>query len=132
LVYHLLWHRHVRNETFIARSLRYLEGIAGMARQNEPLWIFSLNHDSIGRMRCRSLRRAARLRLLRHCPSPAPGRDRKKIGELPIDTLGTDRLGKAGFDFRNSSQPGINLIKMHGSLDVLPTSPPSSAEVFSF
>jgi hypothetical protein len=47
LVYHLLWFRHVQNESFIARSLRYLEGIAGLAGQNAPLWIFSLNHDSI-------------------------------------------------------------------------------------
>ncbi len=118
LVYHLLWHRHVRNESFIARSLRYLEGIAGLARQNEPLWIFSLNHDSI--VECVAAHYGVRLDCGFSGTARLPLRDAtgKKIGELPIDTLGTDRLEKSGFDFRNLSQPGINLIKMHGSLDV--------------
>ena len=47
LVYHLLYQRHVRNEVFIIRSLRFLEGIAGLAQTNAPLWVFSLNHDLI-------------------------------------------------------------------------------------
>ena len=43
LVYLLLYYRHVMNETFIVRSLRYLEGIVGLARTTTPLWVFLLN-----------------------------------------------------------------------------------------
>ena len=39
LVYQLLYQRHVLNESFITRSLRYLEGIAGLAHRDTPLWV---------------------------------------------------------------------------------------------
>jgi hypothetical protein len=118
LIYHLLWHRHVRNEAFITRSLRYIEGIAGLARQNEPLWIFSLNHDSI--VECLAAHYGVRL----DCGFSGTGRlplrnaTGSEIGELPINTVAIDRIEKSGFDFKNLNEPGINLIKIHGSLDV--------------
>jgi hypothetical protein len=118
LVYHLLWFRHVQNESFIARSLRYLEGIAGLAVQNAPLWIFSLNHDSI--IECLAAHYGVRLDCGFSGTGRLPLRDAAgiKVGELPINTLAVDRLEKSGFDFRNLNEPGINLIKIHGALDV--------------
>jgi hypothetical protein len=118
LIYHLLWHRHVHNEAFITRSVRYLEGIAGLAQQNEPLWIFSLNHDSI--IECLAAHYGVRLDCGFSGVGRLPLRNAAgiKVGELPIETLAVDRLEKSGFDFRNLNRPGINLIKIHGSLDV--------------
>ncbi len=43
MVYWLLYFRHVKNEEGIRLRLRYFEGIAGLAAQNSPLWIFSRN-----------------------------------------------------------------------------------------
>lgn len=118
LVYLLLWHRHIRNGTFIAQSLRYLEGIVGLAQQSAPLWIFSLNHDSI--IECLAAHYNVRLDCGFSGTDSLPLRDIAgiKIGELPINTLAVDRLTKSGFDFRNANEPGINLIKVHGALDV--------------
>ena len=118
LIYHLLWHRHVHNGAFITRSLRYLEGIAGLAQQNEPLWIFSLNHDSI--IECLAAHSGVRLDCGFSGAGRLPLRNAAgiKVGDLPIDTLAVDRLEKSGFDFRNLNGPGINLIKIYGSLDV--------------
>jgi hypothetical protein len=118
LVYHLLWFRHVQNESFIKRSLRYLEGIAGLARQSAPLWIFSLNHDSI--IECLAAHYDVRLDCGFSGTGRLPLRDPAgiKVGELPINTLAVDRLEKSGFDFRNLNEPGINLIKIHDALDV--------------
>ena len=47
LVYHLLYYRHVNSEHYLGRALRFIEGIAGLANENTPLWIFTLNHDLI-------------------------------------------------------------------------------------
>ncbi len=118
LVYQLLWYRHVQNGAFIARSLRYLEGIVGLAQQSAPLWIFSLNHDSI--VECLAAHYSVRLDCGFSGTGTLPLRDLAgtKIGELPINTLAVDRLEKSGFDFRNLNEPGINLIKIHGALDV--------------
>ncbi|MBO4228395.1 hypothetical protein [Bradyrhizobium neotropicale] len=118
LVYHLLWYRHVHNEAFIGRSPRYLEDIAGLAQQNAPLWIFSLNHDLV--IECLAARYGIRLDCGFSGTGTLPLRDSagNKIGELPISTVPVERLEKAGFDFRNLNESGINLIKIHGALDV--------------
>ena len=47
IVYLLLKENHVRNAEFIERNLHYLDGIAMLVKANQPLWVFSLNHDLI-------------------------------------------------------------------------------------
>src|SRR5258708_16560394 len=89
LVYHLRWFRHVQNESFIAQSLRYLEGIAGLAGQNAPLWIFSPNHDPI--IECLPPPSGVRL----HCgfsgtgPLPPPYPAGVRAADLPTNTPST-------------------------------------------
>jgi hypothetical protein len=118
LVYHLLWYRHVQNEAFITRTLRYLEGIAGLARQNNPLWVFSLNHDLI--VECIAAHYAVRIDCGFSGSGTLPLRDSKgaRLGELPVQTLAVKHLETSGLDFKNMTEPGINLIKIHGALDV--------------
>ena len=45
IVYALLQERHLLNVAYIERNIGYLDGVAALARENAPLWIFSLNHD---------------------------------------------------------------------------------------
>jgi hypothetical protein len=118
LVYHLLYYRHVQNEAFIIRTLRYLEGIAGLARASNPLWIFSLNHDLI--VECVAAHYGARLDCGFSGTGTLPLRDGKgvRIGDLPVQTLAVKQLETSGLDFKNLTEPGINLIKIHGALDV--------------
>lgn len=118
LVYQLLYQRHVLNENFITRSLRYLEGIAGLAHRNPPLWVFSLNHDLI--VECV----AAHYDVLIDCGLPQVGslplRDKSgaRIGQLPIQSLEGSRFSVSGLSFSDTVKPKINLIKVHGALDV--------------
>jgi hypothetical protein len=118
LVYHLLYYRHVQNETFITRTIRYLEGIAGLARDNTPLWIFSLNHDLI--VECIAAHYGLRLDCGFSGANTLPLRDDRgmRLGELPVQSLGGERINASGLDFASLSEPGINLIKIHGALDV--------------
>ena len=118
LVYHLLYFRHVQNETFIIRTLRYLEGFAGLARENNPLWIFSLNHDLI--VECIAVHYDLRLDCGFSGANSLPLHDARglRLGDLPVQSLEGTVLTSRGLDFRYLSEPGINLIKIHGALDV--------------
>jgi hypothetical protein len=118
LVYYLLYYRHVQNEAFITRTIRYLEGIVGLAHENTPLWIFSLNHDLI--VECIAAHYGIRLDCGFSGANALPLRDKRgeRIGQLPVQSLGGDRINASGLDFRNFSESGINLIKIHGALDV--------------
>lgn len=117
----LLTLRHIGSESYIENGLRYLEGIAGLAQTNSPLWIFSLNHDLI--VECIAAQYGIRL----DCGFPdsgsLPRRDPtgKVIGRLPIRLLDEARFKSSGFVFENLSEPGINLLKIHGALDVFAT-----------
>jgi hypothetical protein len=118
LVYYLLYYRHVQNEAVITWTLRYLEGIAGLARANNPLWIFSLNHDLI--VECIAAHYGVRLDCGFSGAGTLPLRDSKggRLGDLAVQTLAGSILQASGLDFTNLAEPGINLIKIHGALDV--------------
>jgi hypothetical protein len=92
LAYNLLYFRHVQNETFIIRTLRYLEGIVGLARENTPLWIFSLNHDLI--VECIAAHYGLRLDCGFSGMKALPLGDERglRLGELPVQSLGGDRI----------------------------------------
>jgi hypothetical protein len=89
-----------------------------LARGNTPLWVFSLNHDLI--VECL----AAHYDLLLDCgfsgTNSLPLRDERgaRLGELPVQTLEGDHFKASGLNFKNLTEPGINLIKIHGALDV--------------
>jgi hypothetical protein len=119
LVYHILYSRHVSNTTYLQSNLHYFEGIAHLAAKNNPLWIFSLNHDLI--IECI----AAHYKIPVHCgftPNiiTLPRRDKAGIkkGELKAETISADQLDKGGMLFPQHGASGINLLKIHGALDV--------------
>ncbi len=118
LVYILLYQRHILNETLIAGSLRFLEGIVGLARASAPLWVFSLNHDLI--IECLAAHYDLRLDCGFSGTNSLPLRDERgsRIGDLPVQSLDGDRFRASGLDFKSLTTPGINLIKIHGALDV--------------
>ena len=119
MVYHILCIRHIKNVSYIERHLRYYAGIAHLAELNKPLWIFSLNHDVI----------IEALAIYYNIPLNCgfsneivtlPRRDKNgaKIGELKAETLSGDQLESGGMLFSQTRTIGINLLKIHGSLDV--------------
>ncbi len=118
LVYILLYQRHILNGNIITHSLRYLEGIAGLARSMKPLWVFSLNHDLI--VECLAAHYDIRLDCGFSGERALPLRDKTgtRIGDLSVAFLKGNLLATSGLDFRNLSEPGLNLIKLHGALDV--------------
>ena len=119
IVYILLQERHLLNVNFIERNIRYLDGIKTLAKENAPLWIFSLNHDLI--IECfvadvgiplNSGFSKETIMLPRRSPNGI------MLGHLSAEILSEDTLKKRGLPFFNKGQTGINLLKIHGSLDV--------------
>ncbi len=119
LVYMLLYYRQVNNNAFFANSLPFYDGLRGLVIENEPLWVFFLNHDLIVEMI------VARLGLPLYCGFSSktvalPRRNARgeKTGEIRAEVLTKHELEHAAMYFPNPFKPGIYLHKLHGSLDI--------------
>lgn len=115
----ILYFRHVNNAAAIEHRLPLLDGVKHLAAVNAPLWVFSLNHDLI--MECV----AARHNIPLNCGLSGevvtlPRRDLLgvKKGELRAQVLNEEGLEKTGMPFLRHGSAGVNLLKIHGALDV--------------
>lgn len=118
IVYAILWSRHIQLEPFITQYLRYLDGIVGLAEANRPLWIFSLNHDLI--VECLALKYGVPTTAGLPGLTVVPRRDTngKRLGTLTLEVLDKTTLENGGPDFFQPGVRGINLLKIHGGLDL--------------
>lgn len=118
MVSHILRLRHTNNVAYIENNIGLLEGIAKLAAENAPLWVFSLNHDVL--VECAAAKYAIPLHsgfgdgIVTFPRRNALG---MKIGELRAETLTAARLER-GMIFPQPGSQGINLLKIHGALDV--------------
>ena len=118
IVHHILRMRHTNNADQIETNLVSLEGMAKLAQGDDPLWVFSLNHDMI--VECVGAKFGVSIHSgFSGKPITFPRRDLvgTKIGELHAETLTEDDL-KRGMAFPTSGRTGINLLKIHGALDI--------------
>ena len=115
-VYHIFRLRHALKIDLIEQKLCLLKGIVKLAQANEPLWIFSLNHDVL--IECLAAKYGVPLHSgFSSGITTFPRRNSlgMKTGELRAETLAESQLA-AGMIFPQSY--GINIIKIHGALDV--------------
>lgn len=119
LVYHLLLFRHVHEEPYLASTLPFMSGIKQFATENAPLWVFSLNHDII--VECLAAAHGIPLSsgfgpeavtLPRH---DALG---VKIGTVRAEIISGEDLDRLNTRFLPHGTFGVNLLKIHGALDV--------------
>ncbi len=117
IIYHLLRLRHENNIALIEGNLHVLEGMARLSDTNNPLWIFSLNHDML--VECVAMKYGIPVHSgFASGEIALPRRDFQgaRIGELTAETITeTDLASGMAFPQR---QRGFNLLKFHGSLDV--------------
>lgn len=118
LVYQILYLRHVNNVQKIKRNLSCLDGIATLAQLHKPLWVFSLNHDQI--VECLAAEHAIPVNAgFSPMQRKLPRRDNtgNLIGELTAEVIAAAELG-GGLPFFRTGTHGINLLKIHGALDI--------------
>jgi hypothetical protein len=119
IIYRLLQARHISNVGPVVSRLRFYSGLAGLAAANAPLWIFSLNHDVV--VECIAAAQALPL----NCGFPSgvvtlPRRDGSgaKIGDLRAEYISSVDLKALDTRYFPPGTRGINLLKIHGGLDV--------------
>ena len=119
MVYHSLYLRHINNIEYIQRNLTYYDGLSMFAEQNKPLWVFSLNHDVI--IECLAIRNGIPLSSgFTDEVVTLPRRDKRGavIGHLSAAVLPGDNLESSAMPFFQHGTRGINLLKIHGALDI--------------
>jgi hypothetical protein len=119
VVLEILIDKHIENSAkFCSPPAEYIGGILSLAVKNRPLWIFSLNYDLV----IESLACASTL----DCDCGLTIRESRRFfcqrandfHELSFDRLNSEDISEFGLIFRNDSAGGINLVKLHGSLDL--------------
>lgn len=118
-VYTILYLRHTTEVPFIEGGMKHYEGIAALAEENYPLWVFSLNHDLL--VECISAHFGVPVKAgFGPDTVTLPRRDAlgRKLGELQAHVLTNAELQKGNLAFFPDGQRGINLLKIHGALDV--------------
>ena len=119
IVYQMLYRRQVERRDSYREGLQYFEGIVSLARQNRPLWIFSLNHDVLVEciaalfgieVNCGFSRRTIAL--------PCRNAAGKTIATLTAEILTDAEMASGDLPFCVPGWPGINLLKLYGALDV--------------
>jgi len=119
MVYHLLYYRHVNNPLYIQRQVPYYQGLCSLVENNRPLWVFSLNHDLI--IEC--------IASYYHLPLSVGFNDEvvtlprsRSGGGLPdalrAEVLLGQHLPSRAMPFLPPDTRGINLLKLHGGLDI--------------
>jgi hypothetical protein len=117
IVYFILYYRHLRNQSYVTAGLRYFEGIAGLARESHPLWVFSSNHDLMAECICTQCGLTICTGFTETVSLPRLDGAGKRIGELKAKVLPGEELERYGITFAPPGEPVVNLFKVHGALD---------------
>lgn len=89
-----------------------------LANEEEPLWIFSLNHDLCIEMLAGELGIPIRTGFHSEIMTlPMRNEQGGVIGKLRLNSLDRNRLSFESMNFFKQGEKGINLLKLHGSLD---------------
>lgn len=118
-VYLLLLEWHENNKDYVRRNIGLLDGMKEFCRTNSPLWVFSLNQDLI--MECFAAHSGIPLSCgFTNEVEVLPLRDESgvEIGDLEAWVLPSEQVGRLAYHFFKTGEEGINLVKIHGSLDV--------------
>lgn len=119
IVYHLLYFRHINNIDLIKSSLSNYKGLSNLAHQNNPLWVFSINHDLVIESLAIQLGIPLSSGFTDKIVSfPRRNQQGEIIGQLTAEVLPRDHLESSSMSFFHTGTFGINLLKIHGSLDV--------------
>ena len=119
IVYGLLLEKHTHNIDFIEGHIRFLKGISALAQANTPLWVFSLNHDLM--IECLSAHSGVPLNCgftEKEIQLPLRDSNGLVVGEIKAQVLPGELIDRQALPFFGPGEEGLNLLKLHGSLDV--------------
>ena len=116
-VYGLLLERQVKNTRYALAAMDDFLSIKELADKNKPLWIFSLNHDCIIEMLALKSGIPLKSGFNEEVSIPMKAAN-GLIHSFPFERLSRKSIQENQYDFFGHGEFGINLIKLHGSLDI--------------
>lgn len=116
-VYGLLLERQIKNNDYALNALADFENIHELAKENKPLWIFSLNHDCIIEMLASKsnipLKSGFNEEISLHMST-----GKEPAYKIEFERLSRDSINNNSYSFFKHGEFGINLVKLHGALDI--------------
>jgi len=116
-VYGLLMERQVKNTHYALGVLEDFFSIKRLAEENKPLWIFSLNHDCIIEMLATKIGIPLKSGFNEEVSILMKSAD-GKAHKVPFERLSRKSIKENRYDFFKNGEFGINIIKLHGALDI--------------
>lgn len=116
LIYMFLHQRHVLNKAFFKTSIQMHRGLLSLIDSHTPLWIFSLNHDLIIELFAAEFSIPLRTGFSKST-STLYLDEHKRVG-LKFASIKRDEILKAQSNYFTPGERGINLLKIHGGLDI--------------
>ena len=114
--YTLLEDYQIHHSDYCLNILNAFGGIKYLPTDNQPLWVFSLNHDIIIEMLANLLNINLKSGFFDAKQITFNSYKTKHI--LEFDELTRDHINNNQFNFFKHNESGINLLKLHGSLDI--------------
>lgn len=116
-VYGLLLERQISNTQYSLSALDDYSSIKKLAEQNKPLWVFSLNHDCIIEMLAAKSDIPIKSGFNEEVIIPMKTGD-GNTHKIPFERLSRKSIIENRYDFFRHGEYGINIIKLHGALDI--------------
>lgn len=107
---------HSKRKSLSILGLRYLEGLRRYFRADDPLKIFSLNHDVMVEEICSFMAEPLKAGFHRNTEYYKSAFNGASI-EFEFETLTNEQMKNGDLDFFNKGERGVNLYKLHGGLD---------------
>jgi hypothetical protein len=119
-VHGLLLERQLKNFNFALAALDSFEGIQRLLVDSKPLWVFSLNHDVMFELLAAKFSVPIKTGFHGVDEIQMCGGD-ESVATINVARLSREAIKNNEYDFFKPGESGVNLIKMHGSLDVFGT-----------
>jgi|SRR6185437_12422357 len=116
LHYILLENYQIRQTEYCLKILDAFRGIKHLMMSNQPLWIFSLNHDLVVEMLANLL--DIELKTGFFDATPIVFNSYIETNNLLFENLTRVDINLNRFNFFSNNESGINLLKLHGALDI--------------
>lgn len=118
LIYYLLYPRQIGNVDYNQTTIKMYRGLSSLVENGYPLWIFTLNHDLM--VECFAAENNIPLKNGFFDNNISTFKENgNEQNEISFKSLSIDEMEKGDINFFNKADDyGINLLKIHGSLDI--------------
>jgi hypothetical protein len=112
-----LLERQIKNLDFALSVLEDFGALKKLAEESRPLWVFTTNHDVIVEILAAKFAVPVKSGFTEKIALPMNAGDGRII-DIAFERLPRAAMAAGGYDFFKPGEIGINLIKLHGSLDI--------------